>query len=131
MSIFNDIQSALDAHLNTLGDTPIAWQNIPYEPTGLYIRPSFLPADTAQASFGTSGKDLTNIIYQIDVVTPKGSGRTSLTDDIANHFKRGTVLSYNGVKLRVVSVSIAPALLDGAWYFVPVSVNLQTYTEAR
>ena len=131
MTIFNDMQTALDSHLNTLNVAPVAWPNIKYEPTTTYLRPSFLPTDTIQAGMGSTGLDVTNIVYQIDVVTPKGSGRTTMTDDVANHFKRGTIIAYNGVKLRVVSVSIASALLDGAWYFVPVTVNLQTYTEAR
>ena len=130
-SYFNDIEAALATQLNSLGNTPIAWPNVPYEPTGVYLRANLLPGDTVQASLGDAGKDETNSVYQVDVVQPKDSGRSTLPDAIADHFKRGTVLSYNGVKLRVRSVSIGSALLDGAWYFVPVSITIQTYTEAR
>jgi len=35
------------------------------------------------------------------------------------------------LKLRIRSVSIGPAINDGAWFFVPVSVNINTYTGAR
>jgi len=132
-TFFNDMQAALDSRLDSMDSTPIAWPNIPYEPQGgtAYLRPAFLPAETLQASLGASGKDETNAIYQVDVVFPRGSGRTTLPDTIADHFKRGTVLSYNGTKLRVRSVSIGPAILDGAWLFVPVSIDVQTYTGAR
>jgi hypothetical protein len=130
---FNDMEAALSVHLDSLDDTPIAWPNIAYEPSGntVYLRPNLIPADTLQVTLGTTGKDETNAIYQVDVVQPRGAGRSDLPDTIADHFKRGTVLSYNGLKLRVRSVSIGSALLDGAWYFIPVSISVQTYTGAR
>lgn len=130
---FNDIQAALDTHLDGMDSTPIAWPNINYEPTTrtTYLRPRLLPASTIQASLGGSGKDVTDAIYQIDVVQPAGEGRTDLFDTIADRFKRGTVLTYNSVKIRVRSVEMGSAIIDDAWYFVPVSVTIQTYTEAR
>jgi len=133
MTIFNDIQAALDTKLSTITSAPIAYPNVPYKPQAgtTYIRASFLPTETLQASMGATGKDETNGIYQIDVVVPRGSGRPSLLDTVADVFKRGTVLTYNGVKLRIRSVSIGSAITDEEWYFVPISVNFQTYTEAR
>tara|TARA_R110000803_G_scaffold37766_3_gene81487 strand:- start:52 stop:459 length:408 start_codon:yes stop_codon:yes gene_type:complete len=131
---FNDIQAALDTRLASIaGSPPIAWPNIEYEPTGgtTYLRPAFLPAETLQSGLGSEGLDETNGIYQIDVVYKVGSGRSSLVDSVADHFKRGTVATYNGVNVRIRSVSIAPAIFDIAWHFVPVSVSFQTYTEAR
>jgi len=132
-TFFNDVQAALDAKLATITATPIAFPNIPYKPQAgtVYLRATFLPADTVQASMGEDGKDETNGIYQVDVVVPRGTGRPQLTDTVADLFKRGTVLTYNGVKVRVRSVSMASAILDEEWYFVPISVNFQTYTEAR
>jgi hypothetical protein len=133
-TFFNDMQAALDTHLSTLsGGYDIAWPNITYEPVGnaTYLRANFIPAETQQVSLGANGKDETLAIYQIDVVSPRGAGRSTLTDSVADHFKRGTVLTYNNLKLRVRSVSIAPAIQDGAWFFVPLSVSTQTYTGAR
>ena len=132
-TIFNDVQAALDTKLATVSGTPVAFPNIPYTPqaTTTYLRASFLPAETVQAALGASGKDETNGIYQIDVVTPRGSGRPQLIDTVADLFKRGTVLTYNSIKVRIRSVSMAPAILDDEWYFVPISVNFQSYTEAR
>lgn len=132
-TFFNDMQAALDARLDGMDSTPVAFANIPYEPSAstVYLRASFLPGETLQASLGGSGKDETNAIYQVDVVVPRGTGRPAKLDTVADHFKRGTVLTYNGTSLRVRSVSIGPAILEGAWYFVPVSINVQTYTGAR
>lgn len=131
---FNDIQAAFDNRLNTLtGGYDIAWSNIVYEPDvgTTYLRPSFLPTDTVQVGLGSSGLDDTRGVYQIDVVYPAGNGRTTVTDSVADHFKRGTTLSYNGTNVRIISASIGPALRDGAWNFVPVSIAFQTYTDAR
>ncbi len=133
-TFFNDMQAALDTQLSTLsGGYDIAYPNITYKPVGnaTYLRASFIPADTLQVSLGSNGKDETQAIYQIDVVSPRGSGRSTLTDNVADHFKRGTVLAYNNLKLRIRSVSIGPAINDGAWFFVPVSVNINAYTGAR
>ena len=133
MTVFNDIQAALDTQLSTITDVAIAYPNIPYTPSAgtSYLRASFIPADTAQASLGSSGKDETNGVYQVDVVVPRGSGRPSLVDTVADAFKRGTTLTYNSRTLRVRSVSIGSAILDDEWYFVPVSIDFQIYTEAR
>jgi len=131
---FNDIQAALDNRLNSFaGGYDIAWPNVPYEPDGAstFLTPNFIPEDTLQVGLGTNGKDETNGIYQVDVVYPAGSGRSTVPDSLSDHFKRGTVMSYNGVNVRVRSVSIAQAITEGAYHFVPVSVNFQTYTDAR
>jgi len=133
-TFFNDIQAAFDNRLNTLpGGYDIAWPNIPFEPQAgaTYLRPQFLPADTVQVGLGTDGLDDTTGIYQVDVVYPAETGRSQIPDQVADHFKRGTVLSYNGTNVRIRSVSIASALRDGAFFFVPVSIAFQTYTDAR
>lgn len=133
MTIFNDIQAALDTQLATITGTPIAYPNVPYTPQAgtTYLRASFLPGDTIQASLGASGQDETNGIYQVDIVAPRGSGRPSEVDTVADTFKRGTVLTYNSQSLRVRSVSMGPAILDDEWYFIPMSIDFQIYTEAR
>lgn len=131
---FNDIQAALDNRLNTLsGGYDIAWPNIKYEPAGneTFLAPNFIPDEMVQVGLGSNGKDEMNGLYQVDVVYPAGQGRSSVPDSVADHFKRGTVLSYNGTNVRVRSVSIAQAITEGAYHFVPVTVNFQTYTDAR
>lgn len=131
---FNDIITALDAHLAALGDgTPIAWSNIDYKPTlGVtFYRPRYIPVSTNQSSLGASGKDLTLGIYQIDVVSPVGSGRSQLMDAVADHFSRGTVLVQGTTTVTVRTVQIESPLLTDAWYAVPISVDIYSYTGAR
>jgi len=131
---FNDIVTALDTAMNSLGDgTPIAWPNLEYLPVvgTTYYRPRYVPVSTNQSSLGSEGKDYTIGIYQIDIVQPSGAGRSNKIDVIADHFKRGSVFIYNGVKVVVRTVSIDPPFNDGAWYAIPVSVTIYAYTGAR
>lgn len=131
---FNDIEAALASRLNTMtGLPPVAWPNIEYSRTKgtLYLHPVLIPNSTEQASLSDSGKDFAMGIYQIGVMIPAGKGRSTIPDQIADHFKRGTFCVYNGISVRVRSVSVAPALQDGDWYMVPVSISYFAYTEAR
>jgi hypothetical protein len=131
---FSDIEAAFTVRMNELANRPaVAWPNVKFEPNAKkpYLRINIIPAETVQASLGAEGKDETNGICQVTVFAPAGSGRTDLPDIIADHFKRGTVLSYNGTNIRLRSPSIGPAIQDGAFYFVPVSIPYQSFTEAR
>lgn len=131
---FTDIAGALRARLSTLTSLPpVAWENINYTPssTTLYLRPTILPAPTAQASLGDSGRDLHEGIFQIDVFIPDGSGRSTWPDSIADHFKRGTILTQNGVTVRIKNASIGTAFKDENFYQVPVTIDYQSFTSAR
>jgi hypothetical protein len=131
---FADIEAALTIHMNSLANRPaVAFPNVKFEPNGKkpYLRINIIPAETVQAALGAEGKDETNGICQITVFVPAGSGRSELPDIIANHFKRGTVLSYNSTSIRLRSPSVGVSIVDGAFYFIPVSIPYQTFTEAR
>lgn len=131
---FQDIRAALEARLNTLSSVPPVWnENVRYEQqsTTTYLRAFVLFGDSVQASLGTSGKDRTDGVFQVDVMTPHGVGQTTWPDLIADHFKRGTDLTQNSVTLTTRSVSIAPGFKDDHFYIVPVSVSWYVYTAAR
>lgn len=138
MSVFLDISAALDGRLNTMTGKPaVSWENVSYTPVNgtLYIRPTLLAGDTNQASLGDSGTDQNIGIYQLDVFAPAGTGKGAaivMADTIANQFKRGTVLTYSGVTVRVKNASRQAAInnADG-WYQVPVVVTYISYTQPR
>lgn len=137
MSVFFNLSAALDGHLETLSGAPdIAWPNSQYEPAigSSWVRPTLLPGDTAAATLGASGTDEQIGIYQVDVFTPLGAGKTAafqLADSIAEHFKPVTELTYSGQMVRCVSVSIgAPEEAEG-WYMLPVRINYLSFTAKR
>jgi len=138
MSIFVDISAALESHLNDMvGKPPVAWENFEYEPEigTLYIRPTLIAGDVNQASLGDAGQDMNIGIYQIDVFSKAGQGKKEaleMADTIADQFKRGTDLTYNGRNVRIRSVSRQAAInnADG-WYQIILEISYISYTEAR
>jgi len=138
MSVFLDISAALDDNLNNMaGKPPIAWENYNYEPSlgTLYARATHLPADTTQASLGDSGQDINSGIYQIDVFAEAGQGKNEayvMADLIADQFKRGTDLTYNGRTVTIRNVSRQPAAKNAdGWYQIPIEILYYSYTDAR
>lgn len=137
MSAFSDIQSALDNHLNGMSSLPpVAWENRAFEPTQgtLYVRQTNLQGDTIQATLGESGEDETVGVYQIDIFSPQGEGKKEgidMSDAIANRFKRGTVMTYNGVNVTVRSVSRGASINSDGWFQIPITIVYRVHTAAR
>lgn len=138
MSVFIDQSAALDSHLNSMtGKPPIAWENYSYEPVlgTLYIRPTLIPGDVNQSTLGSSGQDMSVGIYQIDIFAESGKGKNqavTMADTIANHFKRGTDLTYNSRIIRIRGVSRQGGINnDDGWFQIPVEINYISFTEAR
>jgi len=138
MSVFLDISAALDYQLSIMaGLPPVAWENKTYDPVigTLYVRPTLLPGETTQATLGAQGEDQNIGIYQVDVFAPAGTGKNAaivMADTIANHFKRGSDLVYNGrtVRIRNVSRLVGTNNADG-WYQIPIEILYISFTTAR
>lgn len=125
------IRQALEVALNTWATTnskPIAWQNVPYEPTEgtLYVRASILAAETQNPTLG-DGHNRKIGIFQLLVYAKEGNGSSSaetVADSLLSYFARGESFTAGTVTVRILeSPSIAPAINDGGWYIVPVSVR--------
>ena len=137
MTVFRDIDAALVAQLNSMaGKPPIAWENSAYEPVlgTLYIRAYNLFGDTTQATLGDAGEDMTIGIFQLDIFAEAGKGKKAamdMADTVADQFKRGTDLTYNGVTVTVRTVQRRTANITGGWYQLPVEVVYRAHTAAR
>ena len=136
-TVFSDISAALDARLNSLsGSAPIAWPNTVFKPTKgtLYLRPSLLPVSSAQIGLGSAGLDEHAGIYQVDVYAPSGKGRNEAetkADSVADHFKRGTDLTYNGVTVRLGDTSRNEGLIVDDRFVISVSINYSAHVDPR
>jgi hypothetical protein len=114
----------------------VAWENIDFAPTQgqTYLRPTVLPSDTVQAELGDQGRDYHTGIYQVDVMAEAGEGKNAayvLADSIADHFARGTDLTYNGVVVTIQQTKRLTGRTDSGWFMVPVEINFFSYTAAR
>jgi hypothetical protein len=134
---FLNIGGALDARLANMANLPsVAWQNLGFDPdlNALYLRPTHLPAPTVQAALGTSGLDRYQGVYQIDVFALSGTGRGSSevqADLIADHFKRGTDLSYSGIIVRTGDVSRGAGRSEENRFVISIFINYLAYVAPR
>jgi hypothetical protein len=128
-----DIQSALNKKLNTLTPSlPINWENTEYTPTigTSYLRAWLLPGETSTLTLGPNGFNEYVGVLQIDCMYPIGKGWRDAkveADSLCTLFKRGTLLTYNNINVRVMKSWPEPAVVDGPYYKVSVSVVYTSY----
>jgi len=134
---FADISGALSKRLESMtGLPPLAFENRVFDPATavLYLEEACIMGETGQVATGEAGYDYTTGVYQVTVNAPAGNGKgaaLAMADKIADHFKRGTVLTKNSIKVTIRSVSIAAGFSSDTRYKVPVSITFETYTQPR
>lgn len=123
------IAEALFARLASLvlsPAVPVAWPGRDFRASGAYLRPSFLPAATAAFSVRPDGTNEHRGLLQVDVFWPEDKGLTEPMErasEVIAHFKRGTTMYREGVKVRVVRPPYpSPALQEPGWLQVTVSI---------
>jgi len=125
------IEEGLLARLATLTLSPVmpvSEPNIDFKPVASgYLQAQHFPVDTNQVNLGSNGKNRTSGIFQVSVYWPTGEGaiepkeRASL---IAAHFKRGTVITQDGLNIRIVEPPhVAGVITEKQFLQVPVSIN--------
>ena len=136
MSGTTEVAAALRARLiaaapgAAVPSASVAWENRAFTPTPgtrwydahvMTGKPSSvaLSSDAANRHVG---------VFHVNVYDPPGGGdgaATAEAERIAACFKRGTVLTYSGVTVHIVSAHIERGLpqADPAWFQVPVVIE--------
>lgn len=126
-----DIASALAARLSTWADAEgisVAWENVPFTPPAneMYLAVHDMPVTPRTIDLGLRCRTYSGV-YQINIVTPAGSGRTSavvLAGRVAELFPEGLEIEGNGFTCWISS---QPGIFRGiptpVSYTVPVSLN--------
>lgn len=136
----SDIENALVSKLASYSDAQgveVEWGNADASFTAnsdVYVRETNLMGDTNQAGLGKDGVDVTIGVYQLDIFARAGTSKwesLEIADDLANLYKRGSVLSFNGVDVTLTGVSIKPGGKDGSWFQTIVEVRYRVYTDPR
>ena len=126
MSVFNDINNALNTKLNGISGLPtIFWPNDQKEPTTNtnWVRPSFLP--TASALYTLNDEYLHQGLYQIDVYVKLKTGTSELlllADAIRDGFNRQSI-TVNTTTTHIQQISISPPQRVESWWHCYVEVN--------
>jgi hypothetical protein len=129
---YSDLQGALGKQLNTLTDLNIVWENTEFSPTigTPFLRTWLISNPTINSSLGPRGFSEYNGIFQVDCFYPIGSGWGSArtkADTICSLFKRGTTVTYNKIEVRIWRSYPEPALIDGDWYRLPISIHYSSW----
>ncbi len=135
---FKDISAAFDVELNSVVSIPvIEWENFTDDGRTLgdeYISQFWLGGTTEAGSLGDIGLDQINGVYQINVNVKAGNGKArinELCDLIADAFRPRKKLTYNGVSVRIKSLSRNAITVDGAYATAVLDIEYETFTAQR
>jgi hypothetical protein len=127
MSIVN-IRAALETRLNAMSPSlATAWEGVPYTPvTGTpYQQVNLLLAETENPTFGDAMYRVTGFL-QVLLCYPPGTGpkaASARAELVRDQFRRGLGLSSGGTDVLIDKTpTIAPAIIDGDRYRVPVTI---------
>ena len=127
MSIVN-IRIALETRLNAMSPSlATAWEGVPYTPvTGTpYQQINLVLAQTENPTLGDGMYRVTGFM-QVLLCYPPGTGpkaAATRAELVRNQFQRGLGLSSGGIEVLIDRTpSIAPAIIDGDRYRLPVTV---------
>ena len=123
-----EIRTALETKLNSLTPTlSTAWESVPFTPVvgTAYQQVNLMIADTLNPTLGGTHYRIKGFMQVLLCYPPNAGAKTAATraDLLVNHFKRGTSLTSGGITVIIDKTpSIAPALIDGVLYKIPVSI---------
>ena len=123
-----EIRTALETKLNALTPTvATAWESVPFTPVvgTAYQQVNLMIADTLNPTLGGTHYRIKGFMQVLLCYPPNAGAKTAATraDLLVNHFKRGTSLTSSGITVIIDKTpSIAPALIDGVLYKIPVSI---------
>lgn len=123
-----EIRTALETKLNALTPTlATAWESVPFTPVvgTAYQQVNLMIADTLNPTLGGTHYRIKGFMQVLLCYPPNAGAKTAAirADLLVNHFKRGTSLTSGGITVIIDKTpSIAPALIDGVLYKIPVSI---------
>lgn len=110
----------------------IAWPNEDFEPNGqTYLVVDHMPNQTDRLFLGSNDPQRRQGILQITVrgkLSERAIVFTEIAGQVAAHFPTDLPMRREGITVKVTKApSIAPALVDGPNWSVPVSINYECF----
>lgn len=135
-SISQNIEGALNAQLAAVSGIPtIAYAGKPFSPTTgtAYVRAVYNP--TSGRPFSISGASkMHQGTFEVAVVYPANTATgaaSAMADLIRESFAPGSILTLNGVRLKIRYAERRAAMIDGEWVRVPVSIAWRVSSTAN
>ena len=122
------IRQLLEVRLNAIAPSlPTAFENVPYTPIGAvpWQRINLLTAQTLNPTFGDGFKRETGIL-QVSLNYSENAGPSATYtrgEMVRAQFPRGLTLTSGKVRVLIDQApSFGPAMNDGGWYRLPISI---------
>ena len=123
------IRRALEQRLEALDPAfPTAWENVEFTPDGNPWQKAYLlPNNPVSPAFSSTTELVREQgLFQVTLNYPfnKGMGDVyAKVEQVRAHFPRGLTLTSGGVNVQIEKrASVAPAMRDGGWIVVVVSI---------
>jgi hypothetical protein len=101
-----EIKRASERHLKELAPIPTGWEGVSFTPPNtLYQRTQFVIKSPEDPVLGT-GFHREKVTFQVFIIGELNKGTSEVITQaelVRNHFKKGTVLNEDGVKIHVLS----------------------------
>ncbi len=133
LSVYDDIRSALETHLNSTPSLPtVAWENVKFEPiTGVQcLRVRLINTAREPAVRGLNPQYRYQGVFQILVCSPEGVGPSAnqtLVNTLVDRFQTGDDMTSNGVAVTVKNTEAMGAYNNSPWYVTPVNIHWFAY----
>lgn len=126
------IEAALSVRLNELA-LPTEFINAKFTPPVgvIYLKESFLRLPTISVGVAAQSSDQHDGIYQVMVMAPKDTGKSQgikTADIVAEHFKKTTTLTREGVKVVCLRSAIGVGFPVNDRFAIPVDVRYRAFT---
>jgi len=132
-SIHSDIRAALESKLSNIsGIPPIAYENVPYDPTtgDSFIKSAYVPTLRRPAVRGLNPSQRYQGIFVVTVYCAEGNG-PGVADGIANtvieNFEAATDVSLNNFNVSIDYAERQQGFLDTPWYYIPINIGWYIY----
>jgi hypothetical protein len=132
---WQNIEGALNEKLiNTITEYPVILENQgssgggPVEADGLHVEAWFMPASSETIEVFEEGKERAVGVYFVKVRGPRFVGKynvNQIANDVMLAYKRGTVMTLDGVSVRVTKVYPGSATIEGGFFVLPVTIEWQ------
>lgn len=131
MSLFNNIQNALNSRLATVSGLPtVYYANTEAEPTQgtNFVRATLLPAKSESYTFAQENKH--QGIYQVDIFTQLKKGTAPLlliADAIRDHFRAVKSVTSSSDTIFIQAVSLSQAQRVESFWHCYVEIEYLTF----
>lgn len=126
------INAALAERLQTLTYSTEFLNAPALNAAGLYLVEAYMPNRTSEVGMADNSSNDYMGLYQVTVKVARDTYKKdalTVADEVGQLFKRGTVLAYGSISVRVQRVSMGEPAYEGDKFVVPVTVEWRCFAK--